>query len=293
VARKRYSIYKLTSPSGRSYVGFTGQSVAERWRQHVARAMRGARHPLCAAIRKYGADRFVVETLSEYGGADLALRAEVDCIAELTNAYNISPGGDFDGGAGAARFRELLADPAWRADYCARLGAALRDSPAYQARVPELVANLAAWRESNPAEAYRISLRNLRLGGGKRKKQKPDDPQRLPRKPNGPAAKLHKSRASRNAAERHWAEMTPEKKAAIAAKISASVKARHAAKTDAEREAHNAQLAEARKRIDHDVRKTRQKAALERYWTTQRCEEFGRAVRARNAKKKEARDVDI
>ena len=87
--------------------------------------------------------------------------------------------------------------------------------------------------------------------------------------------------------------MPPEKKAAIAAKISASVKARHAAKTDAEREAHNAQLAEARKRIDHDVRKARQKVALERYWTTERCEEFGRSVRARNTAQKDAHDADV
>ncbi len=295
MARKRYSIYKLTSPSGRSYVGFTGQSIVERWRQHVNRATTRTKHPLYAAIRKYGAARFVVETLAEYAELDEALRAEVDCIAKLTNAYNISPGGDFDGGAGAARFREMLADPEWRDAYCERLSAALKTSPAYQAKVPELVANLAAWREDNPVASYRVSLRNLRIGAARRGRKKvvPDAPQRLPRKPKGEAAKLHKSRASREAAKRHWADMEPAKKAEIAARISASVKARHAKKTEAERAAHSAQLAEARTKIDHDVRKARQRAALERYWTTERSEAFGKSVRERHAARKAERDADV
>jgi hypothetical protein len=286
VARKRYSIYKLTSPSGRSYVGFTGQAVKERWRQHVARAGTGARHPLCAAIRKYGPDAFAVETLAVYGDKDIALRAEVDAVSELVGAYNLSPGGDYDGGAGTAAFREKLADPVWKAAYGARLSASLKSSPRYQAKVPELLANLAEWRGANPVEAYRSSRRNLRIGVNRsdRKKPQPDEPQRLPRKPKGAAAKLHKSRASRAAAKRHWSEMDPEKRAEIHARISASLKARNAAKTETERAAGAAQLAEARKRIDHTVRKARQKTALAEYWTPERREEFGRVVRNRRKK---------
>lgn len=250
------------------------------------RANRGARHPLYSAIRKYGADAFTVETLAEYDTKDVALRAEVEAIAELVGAYNLSPGGEFDGGAGAARFRELLTDPEWRADYGERLSAALKDSPKYQAKVPELLASLAKWRAENPTKAYRISMRNLRVGANRngRKKPTPDKPQRIPRKPNGSAAKLHKSRASRDAAKRHWAEMTPEKRAEISARISASVKARYAAKTEAERAAHAAQLAEARRHIDHNVRKARQRAALEKYWTPERCRAFGEEVKKRNKK---------
>lgn len=271
-------------------MGFTGQQVAERWRQHVARAMAGAKHPLCAAIRKYGADSFTIETLAEHQNVSVALRAEVDCIADLTNAYNISPGGEFDGGAGAAKFRELLADPAWRAAYCARLSKALKGSPAYQAKVPELVANLASWREDNPAQAYRNAMRGLRIGANRNGRRRPEplEAQRLPRKPKGSAAKLHKSRASREAAKRHWSSMPEDKKAAIAAKISASLKARHAEKTEAEREKHNLKLAEARKNIDHDVRKTRQKEALANYWTETRRKEFGDQVRRRKKGKNNA-----
>lgn len=295
MARKRYSIYKLTAPSGRSYVGFTGQPVQTRWKQHVRRARTGARHPLCAAIRKYGEAAFAVETLADYDELDEALRAEVAAIAELTDAYNISPGGDFDGGAGAARFRELLLDPDWRAGYTARLSLALKASPLYQAKVPELVARLAAWRKDNPVASRKISMRNLRVGLNRhgRKKPEPAEPQRLLRTPKGPAAKLHKSIASREAAKRHWAGMSADKKAAITSRISASVSDVYAAKTDAEREVHAAQLAKARQCIDHTVRKARQKEALTAYWTPKRRAEFGARVRARNAVKKAKTDADV
>lgn len=295
MAGKRYSIYKLTSPSGRSYVGFTGQTVEERWRQHVGRAARGAKHPLCAAIRKYGRDAFIVETLAVYADLDEALHAEVAAIAELIDAYNLSPGGGFDGGAGVARFKELLTDPEWREAYSARLSASLKASPRYQAKVPGLIAQLAAWREDNPAKAYRVSRRNLRIGVKRRdrKKLKSSEPQRLPRTPKGAAAKLHKSIASREAAKRHWAAMDPATKAEITSRISASVTKAHAAKTEDERLAHNAQLAEARRSIDHTVRKARQKEALTAYWTPERRAEFGERARARNTARKAKVDADV
>lgn len=284
MARKQFTVYKLTAPSGRAYVGFTGQFLAERWRQHVTRAGRGARHPLCAAIRKYGASAFVVEVLAEYDTQREALQAEVAAIAELSDAYNLSPGGDHDGGAGAARFRELLLDPDWRAAYVARLSAALKNSPKYQARVSELAANLAQWRADNPVEAYKISRRNLR----KRSKGAPREGRggRLPRTPKGAAAKLHKRRASREAAVKHWANMALDKKTEVQGRISASVKKMHEGKSAAARATHSAQLAQARQCIDHELRKARQKEALAAYWTPERRAEFGAKVRARNTAKK-------
>lgn len=295
MAGKRYSIYKLTAPSGRSYVGFTGQPVQTRWQQHVRRARSGAKHPLCAAIRKYGTDAFEIETLAVYADLDEALRAEVAAIAELTDAYNISPGGDFDGGAGAIRFRELLRDPEWRAAYSARLSAALRASPRYRDKLPEMINRLTTWRDENPAAAYKAALRNLRIGVNRHgcKKLKPAEPQRLPRTPKSPAAKLHKSMASRAAATRHWAGMPSDKKADIISRISASVAEVHAAKTEAEREAHETQLAKARERINHTFRKARQKEALNEYWTPERRAEFGERVRARNAAKKGNANEDV
>jgi predicted GIY-YIG superfamily endonuclease len=59
-----YSIYKITSPSGRSYIGLTKTPVKERWAQHVKRAKTdGKNHPFYNAIRKYGKSAFTVETI--------------------------------------------------------------------------------------------------------------------------------------------------------------------------------------------------------------------------------------
>jgi len=289
VARKRYSIYKLTSPSGRAYVGFTGQAVKTRWGQHVRRAATGYKHPLLAAIRKYGADAFKVETLAQYDVLDDALRAEVAAIAGLERGYNLSPGGEHDSGAGARAFAAKLADPVWREQYLARLSHSMRNSGAYKESRERIEGVLSAWRKDNPAKAYKASMRALRIGMARTGRRRPDEgPKRIPRKRKGAAAKLHGRIASREAAKQHWAAMAPEKRAAIAAKISATIKARHAAMSEAERAVHLAQLAEARKHIDHDVRKERQQAALVRYWGPERRKEFGQKVRARNAAHKEA-----
>ena len=294
MARKRYAIYKLTSPSGRAYVGYTGQPVVVRWGQHVRRAATGAKHPLLAAIRKYGADSFVVETLAEYDDLNEALASEVAAIAGLENAYNLSPGGEHDGGAGAARFRELMSDPEWREQYLARLSHAMRNSAAYKESRERIAGVLEAWRKHNPAKAYKLSMRGLRIGANRTGRRKPQvGPERLPRKAKGPAAKLHKKLASREAAKRHWADMPPEKRAEISAKIAAATRARHAAMTDAQRDAHLAQLAEARKHIDHDVRRDRQQAALARYWGPERRREFGLKQKARYAAMKENSRADV
>lgn len=281
MARKRYSIYKLTAPSGRSYVGFTSQDVAERWRQHVSRSRRNVKHPLCAAITKHGADAFVVETIASYENLEEALRAEIDAISCLEAPYNVSAGGEFDGGAGAARFRELLKNPEWRAEYVVKLSAGLKASAAFKESRERLKDVLPNWRRDNPTEAHRLALRALRIGANKTGCKSKPVAGRIPREPKGKAAKLHKSRASRDAAKRHWAEMPADKKADITARISASVAKVHAQKTPSEVAAHVAQLAKARESIDHNVRKTRQQEALKAYWTPERRAAFGAEVKAR------------
>lgn len=290
---KRYSIYKLTSPSGRSYVGFTGQTVSERWRQHVNRAKTGAQNPLCAAIRKYGADTFVVETLAEYDRADDALRAEIEAIAAVQNAYNISPGGDFDHGAGRARFVELLSDPEWRAGYSARLSASLRASEAYKASREKVLGALAGWRAANPAKAYLIALRAVRISANRNRKNPKPEAGRIPRVPKGKAAKFHRKIASREAAKKQWATMDPSKKAEVHKRISAALTEHHARKSEADRAEHDRRLAAARLKIDHAVRKARQAEGLKAYWTPERRKAFGDKVRARNAAKKGTQNADV
>lgn len=289
MAGKRYFIYRLTSPSGRTYVGYTGTSVEERWRQHVKRAKKVSHHPLCAAIRKYGSDTFTVETLSEHGDLDEVLLAEQVAISAEPNAYNISAGGERDHLAGHVRFRELLQDPVWRADYLERLSASLRNSP-YRDWWRQNMAKVGAkWRSENPKRAYKAARRAMRIAtkvNHERRgitKRGPELPQRLKPKIGGTAAKKHRSRNSAAAARRQWAEMAPGKKAAVHEKISAAHSARNAAKTPEERASHEAQLAEARKSIDHSIRKARQKEAVQEYWTPERRAEFSAKRKARYA----------
>lgn len=61
-------IYKVTSPSGKHYIGQTQQTVELRWKQHIDAAHRTYKDHckvLNKAIRKYGHKNFDVEVLEE------------------------------------------------------------------------------------------------------------------------------------------------------------------------------------------------------------------------------------
>jgi len=92
-------VYLLTSPSGKQYVGMTKHTALKRWKHHVSDA-RYAKWScaLQAAIRKYGADNFTVETLEVHEDwADL-VAAEIRLIASLgtmfPKGYNMTSGGE-------------------------------------------------------------------------------------------------------------------------------------------------------------------------------------------------------
>lgn len=93
---KDYTVYKHISPSGKVYIGITGQTAARRW--HGGCAYRNNAH-FSAAIKRYGWDAFRHEILAEGLSKEEACAMEVRLIAEhdSTNpgkGYNISRGGD-------------------------------------------------------------------------------------------------------------------------------------------------------------------------------------------------------
>lgn len=169
-------IYKLTSPSGKCYVGQTKCSVAERWQKHRRRAEKEARnHPLYNAMRKYGAEAFVVETIDTADTREEAYRKERFHIAQVPKevSYNISPGGEMDGEAGAKVFWDSVAD---------------RESPKYveyHAKLVEagkrrsldtleaLQVGAAAWRKANPKQAYKLARRAARIATNTIKANRP------------------------------------------------------------------------------------------------------------------------
>lgn len=90
-------IYSATSPSGKQYIGQTRRSVDARWKEHLADA-RGLDRckALNHAIRKYGPEAFVIETLA-YALPWMLDDLEAEMIAErgmvVPNGYNIKLGG--------------------------------------------------------------------------------------------------------------------------------------------------------------------------------------------------------
>lgn len=92
-------IYKLTSPSGKSYIGQTIRSIGDRFKQHVNRARLddklGCTY-LNAAIKKYGFDNFKHEILLEINNK-LLDEYEIKFIDAYNtlepNGYNLTKGG--------------------------------------------------------------------------------------------------------------------------------------------------------------------------------------------------------
>lgn len=95
-----YSVYKLTAPSGKCYIGMTKQSVERRW--NSGHAYKHNEH-LQNAIAKYGWDNFSKEVLFTSTSKTEAEKVERFLIAKYNstdrqNGYNILPGGNVSDG---------------------------------------------------------------------------------------------------------------------------------------------------------------------------------------------------
>ena len=88
--------YKVTSPSGKSYVGITVGTTQQRWDRHVYVSSTGEGYAIGAAIRKYGREAFTVETILE-AGREYLLEIEPKLIelygSQTPGGYNVASGG--------------------------------------------------------------------------------------------------------------------------------------------------------------------------------------------------------
>jgi group I intron endonuclease len=88
------TVYELTSPSGKKYVGQTKLAIEERLKQHLKSKNCSA---VSAAIRKYGRKSFQVKELARCVSRDQANALEQYFIAVLgtlrPHGYNITAGG--------------------------------------------------------------------------------------------------------------------------------------------------------------------------------------------------------
>lgn len=84
--------------NGKRYVGVTRFAVEHRWRQHVDRARAGIKTRLGAALRKYGAEHFIVHVVASCLSIEAASEVERAVIKQVAPEYNQTNGGEITAG---------------------------------------------------------------------------------------------------------------------------------------------------------------------------------------------------
>jgi len=91
-------LYKLTSPSGKSYIGITKGPLQARLNRHRFDSERGSRGKLHTAIRKHGFENFKIEVLHDSIDPDELCELEIAAIRDLNTfgkgGYNLTLGGE-------------------------------------------------------------------------------------------------------------------------------------------------------------------------------------------------------
>ena len=139
---KMYTIYKLTSPSNKVYIGWTSRPLKKRLQDHMSEVRRGYQRPIQKALRKYPLEQWIQEVLIETTDYSASLSDEVKYISEHdstdpSKGYNISTGGEH-GAIGVKRsdeykanMREAKKAQVWRStpEHGAKISAALKGHP--------------------------------------------------------------------------------------------------------------------------------------------------------------------
>lgn len=90
-----YTVYKVSSPSNKVYIGITKNGLSRRKTQHISRS-KTSNLPFHNAIKKYGS-KLVWEIISSKLSKDQAISMEIELVSKykkLQKSYNISDGGD-------------------------------------------------------------------------------------------------------------------------------------------------------------------------------------------------------
>lgn len=164
--------------NAKCYIGVTKQGLHNRRRAHVSVARRGGGNLLHAAIRKYGQENFVFETLFDFeGDYELARVYEWEMICKHRPEYNLSAGGE-----GGTPHETTIAK--WRAY---RMG---------KKRTPEARANMSEAqrrraREFPHSAETREKMRQAKLGG----KHRPESIAKMVGRKDSPETRAKKSAA--------------------------------------------------------------------------------------------------
>ena len=93
-----HTVYKITNTkNGKMYIGYTGQTIEQRWRRHCRDAFSGKYdYKFVRAIKKYGPESFIIETLEVVESKEMGLARERELIKEYNSrelGYNTHEGG--------------------------------------------------------------------------------------------------------------------------------------------------------------------------------------------------------
>lgn len=93
-----HTLYKITNiKNGKIYIGYTAQTIEQRWRRHCRDAFSGKYdYKFVRAIKKYGPESFVIEALETAESKELGLKRERELIQEYNTrelGYNTHEGG--------------------------------------------------------------------------------------------------------------------------------------------------------------------------------------------------------
>ena len=160
-----YTVYRLTDPEGKIYIGCTGQTVEERWRKgwHYSCKTR-----IFKAIREFGWENFEKKILCEKLTREGAEKLEKWFIAYYDSAnpekgYNRALGGLGKGFRLSEAAKEVCSrskkqlykeDPGYRARVSEGVLKAYENDPGYRVRVSEGI--MKAY-DNNPVLAGRLS----------------------------------------------------------------------------------------------------------------------------------------
>jgi len=93
-----HTVYKITNTkNNKIYIGYTGQTIEQRWYRHCRDAFSGKYdYKFVRAIKKYGPESFIIETLEIVESKDAGLSRERELIKEYNSrelGYNTHEGG--------------------------------------------------------------------------------------------------------------------------------------------------------------------------------------------------------
>jgi hypothetical protein len=101
MSKNIYLIYKHTSPSGKSYIGYTYKTIEERWKIHLNDSKRGLRKFHKAILKYPNENQWLHKVLiNNILTLQEAKKLEIEMIAKYDtyhNGYNMTPGGDGSG----------------------------------------------------------------------------------------------------------------------------------------------------------------------------------------------------